>query len=204
MLKKLLCYFLSLFILAIPSAIAATNTSNQSQLPWSFLVYYGVMTQSILERSFSSGFTSARLYSVEPALELAVPNALEEFFAWELAANLTFQTEPQGNIFELNPMIMFRWKYFPWNQFIITSIALGEGISYATNIPTVERRVINKNWGEPKNLVNFLALEITFSLPKYKQWELVGRIHHRSAAWGLYNAGNASSNALALGVRYHF
>lgn len=191
-------------MLAISSTISATKTSDQSKLPWSFLAYYGLMTQSILERSFSSGLASARLYSIEPALELPVPQVLKAFFAWELAANMTFQTEPQGNIFELNPMIMLRWKYFPWNQFIITSIALGEGISYATNIPTVEMRFINKNWGEPKNLVNFLAIEITFSLPKYQQWELVGRIHHRSVARGHYNAGNASSNALALGVRYHF
>jgi hypothetical protein len=47
-------------------------------------------------------------------------------------------------------------------------------------------------------------LEAAFALPAYPQIQVVGRIHHRSGAFGLYRAGNTGSNAVGIGIRYLF
>jgi hypothetical protein len=198
---------LSIFLLFFNSNVFANIAYDEPviiRLPYSFLFYYSAMTHSILERSFTSGFTNARLYSLEPAYALPLFKAWEKMIEFDLALNFTWQVEPQNTIFELNPMVMLHWKYFPWNQWLLTTVGIGEGISYATNIPAIEMRKTHHDWGAPERLVNFLAFEATFSLPAYPQWELVGRIHHRSTAWGTYRAGNSSSNALGLGLRYLF
>ncbi len=53
-------------------------------------------------------------------------------------------------------------------------------------------------------LLGYLLLELTFALPSTPQWNLIGRIHHRSGAGGTFNDVNGASNSVALGVKYLF
>jgi hypothetical protein len=103
-------------------------------------------------------------------------------------------------IFEFEPYIAFRWANFPWNHYINTSFALGEGVSYASSIPALESRD-NEN---TKRLLNYMLVEASFAAPAYPRLQLVARIHHRSGAYGLYHAGNTGSNDIGLGIRYLF
>lgn len=106
----------------------------------------------------------------------------------------------QHTIYEFSPYLMFRWANFPWNCYVNTSLALGEGVSYATSIPWIEA----ENNTNTKRLLNLLAFEATFAHPCYPQLQAVLRIHHRSGCYGLYHAGNSGSNDIGLGIRYLF
>ena len=100
---------------------------------------------------------------------------------------------------EFTGSLNLRWVVFPWNRYIETSVALGEGLSWATEIPALEK-------ADPTNsgnsqLLNYILLEVTFAIPE-SPWSLVTRIHHRSGAWGLF--GHSGSNILEAGIRYRF
>ena len=120
-----------------------------------------------------------------------------------MSANITYQNDKNKNLVEFNPYFDIRWNDFPWNHFIKTSVAVGEGISYATRHPFQEVRDPTKA-AEAKVLLNYLMFEVGFSLPKYPQWQLFLRIHHRSGAYGVFCRGIVGSTAVGIGLRYHF
>ena len=100
---------------------------------------------------------------------------------------------------EFTGSVNLRWVVFPWNRYVETSVAVGEGLSWATEIPALEK-------ADPTNssnsqLLNYVLLEVTFAIPE-SPWSLVTRIHHRSGAWGLF--GHSGSNILEAGIRYRF
>ena len=45
---------------------------------------------------------------------------------------------PGRNIYEINAFIMARWSNFPWSKTIRTTFGLGGGLSYASDIPSIE------------------------------------------------------------------
>ncbi|MBW2355547.1 MAG: hypothetical protein JRF23_02040 [Deltaproteobacteria bacterium] len=97
---------------------------------------------------------------------------------------------------ELNALIVARWLPFPWDRFLDTSFAVGEGVSYATTDPSLENK--GQQW------LNYILLELAFAAPSRPQWEAVIRVHHRSGVFGLYNGVRDASNALGVGIRYRF
>ena len=40
--------------------------------------------------------------------------------------------------FEFNALFILRWLSFPWDEYLDTSFAVGDGISYATKYPEIE------------------------------------------------------------------
>ncbi|WP_320677504.1 DUF3769 domain-containing protein [Prochlorococcus sp. MIT 1300] len=81
----------------------------------------------------------------------------------------------------------------PWLSF-----ALIEGVSYYTRFSNYERTFRKKY----NKLLNYLGFEIEAKVSK--SLSLVGRIHHRSGAYGLYNGAEEGSNAYLLGARYRW
>lgn len=186
---------------------------SNTDYTWSMHGYYGLPTTTtlgqVLEGRYKS--TGAKLYAFEVGYRLADENPFRRLFG-----SLVHQIELIGNVayingggnlhslFELDPFVMFRWNKFPWNRYLMTSLGIGEGLSYATRIPVEEASDAAQAGDPTKHLINFLTLEFTAALPLYPQWQLVSRIHHRSGAFGTYGAGNSGSNALTLGIRYSF
>jgi hypothetical protein len=121
----------------------------------------------------------------------------------EITRHLWFEVEGQvGKHFgiqdhwELNALIMARWVTFPWNRYLVTSVAVGDGISYATEVPKLEDKPDASQW------LNYLLFEFTFALPSHPEWALVTRLHHRS---GFYRALAPNSiNAVGFGIKYRF
>jgi len=108
----------------------------------------------------------------------------------------------QQTHWELNALLILRWREFPWNETVRTSFALGEGLSWASEIPDPELES-HTNEGATQ-LLNYLLLEWTFGLPSEPDWDLVLRIHHRSGIFGLFDGVDGGSNVLAVGVKYTF
>ncbi len=81
----------------------------------------------------------------------------------------------------------------PWLSFAIT-----EGVSYYTEVSEYER-TFRKRYS---NLLNYLAFEVEVATSK--DISLVGRIHHRSGAFGLYNGAHGGGNGYLVGLRYRW
>ncbi len=104
--------------------------------------------------------------------------------------------------YEINFLVAFRLQYFPLLDNFPFSFAFGSGISYATETPVIEER--SRTNVNASKFLNYLLLEIASAIPGISNWELVGRIHHRSGVFGIYSNVRGGSNVMAAGLRYHF
>jgi len=100
---------------------------------------------------------------------------------------------------EFTGSVNARWVVFPWNRYVETTAAFGEGLSWATEIAALEKA--DPTNSANRQLLNYILLEVTFALPE-SPLSLVTRIHHRSGVFGLF--GHSGSNVLEAGVRYRF
>ena len=73
-----------------------------------------------------------------------------------------------------------------------------EGVSLNTELSYYEQTFRRKS----AQFLNYLAFEVEALVDP--QWSLVGRIHHRSGAWGTYSGVKEGSNGYLLGLRYRF
>lgn len=101
---------------------------------------------------------------------------------------------------EANGLVMLRWLVFPWNAFVPTTLAVGDGLSYATRKPEVEIR----RQGRSTRLLNYLLYEVTLSLPGEGLWSLSLRQHHRSGIFGMFGGMHGGSDFWCVGVRRAF
>jgi hypothetical protein len=199
-------------ITAMSTEIAATKNplgeTLYNQHPWMLTYYYGITGDNALLSMMAGNFNRwpEHIQSAELAKTLAEDNPIRRFFypivgVVQFAGVFTVRTgSHEHRIYEFNPYIAFRWANFPWNHYVPTSLAIGEGVSYASSVPWIEK-IGNQN---TKRFLNYLMFEATFALPSYPQWQILARIHHRSGAFGLYHAGNSGSNVIGLGLRYLF
>lgn len=93
-----------------------------------------------------------------------------------------------------------RWTHFPWKRYLLTTVAFGEGLSYATALPEYEVKIINNS----NQLLNYLMLEATFAHPDLPAVALMFRWHHRSGIFGLINDVSGGANFFTTGLRYSF
>jgi hypothetical protein len=81
----------------------------------------------------------------------------------------------------------------PW-----LSLAFFEGVSLNTNVSNYEK-TFRENY---TTFLNYLGFEVEALIKP--EWSLVGRIHHRSGAYGTYSGVSEGSNAYLVGMRYRF
>lgn len=219
-LKILIIFLCCNFLLASPSFAATTNSKQprQDDRQWSVMLYHGNTAAEELAQLIKFKYTSVGedLYSGELAYALADSNPITKFFNYlfinrfQIAGNIAMRQNYKSPdnwdtwVPEFDLYVMIRRTHFPWDRYLRTSLGFGEGISYATSRIYVEN---NGTAGrESPRFLNFLAFEITFALPKYPYLELVGRIHHRSACYGLFypHGYDSGSNNVGIGIRYYF
>jgi hypothetical protein len=137
---------------------------------------------------------------------------LGQFVAFEIESGVG---QRFGSLHEEEVRIAFyaRWTYFPWNNYLRTSLAASTGVSYASGIPTYEILESGNNQGA--RLLHYLSPEITFGLPSMPDTDLVIRSHHRSgggAFFGdnfpvygsLFHGVDGGVQYLTAGIRQHF
>ena len=81
----------------------------------------------------------------------------------------------------------------PW-----LNVYFEEGVSLLSE-PSNWEKTERENYG---TFLNYLAFEVEGLVTP--EWSLVGRIHHRSGAYGTYSGVREGSNAYLLGVRHRF
>ncbi len=177
---------------------------------WGVAAYYGRINDDLLNQllRFQYKFQNTALYAAELNYRLAPANPLNQFFGainakFEVNANVTYQDDPVGPIYEFTPYFNLRWINFPWNHYLTTTLAFGEGVSYATSIPLLEKRDHNVSING-RRLENYLMFEATASLPSRPDWQIFYRLHHRSGVFGIYDSSNSGSTAVGVGIRHYF
>ncbi len=196
-------FFLFVFalLLCFGSGALADDDKNEDEIKrhkWFLTVYGGAHAQD----DIADVFTFKAKF--EDNDYIAVAALAREF--WRYKKFISFEVEGQigkhfnrDNLWEFNGLIIGRWHAFPWNKYVNTSIAVGDGLSYYTKVSKVEKEEDDE---DATRYLNYLLFELALGLPQHPRWDLVLRIHHRSSVFGLIGTGG--SNYVGGGIKYGF
>lgn len=194
-----------LLSLSLPITAQCSNTEAPGR--YAFMLYTGAMTRNTLGQVVGGEvlLDDEALYSAEFSYIFKPEQGIRRYFgpvfqSIEANFNFTYHNDHDSPIYEFIPYLSFRWKKFPWTDVLKTSISLGEGVSWVSNVSTREHR----NSDDPQKILNYLNFELTAALAAYPRFELVARIHHRSGVFGLYRSNNSGSTAVGIGLRWYF
>jgi len=173
-----------------------STEETRSTNPWYVTVVGGVYSGSqLLEIPARLDLKDSYTFGVSVSKQFA---EWTRFIRFEGELQVLKHFGEQDN-WEFTGSLNLRWVVFPWNRYIETTVALGEGLSWATQIPALEKA--DPTNSDNAQLLNYILIEVTFAIPE-SPWSLVTRIHHRSGVWGLF--GHSGSNILEAGIRYRF
>jgi len=177
-------------------SVAHCHASQEHE--WFVSVYGGEATDNTLYEIIFNDvrFANARFLALVLGKNLTTYKDLIRF---EAEGQVVKYWGAQDN-FEFNGVLLARWLPFPWDHYLDTSVAVGEGFSYATEDPEVEV----ENDGKTSKFLNYLAFELDFVIPGAPNFSLFSRVHHRSGIFGLINGVHGGSNALGVGIKYSF
>jgi hypothetical protein len=191
---KITIFFL--FVLSFTTSFAHSEESKDHHIT----LYGAVMTDGALAESAVLKANMDRDFKFAAITAGQKIGNLFDRIDFELEGQIVKHLAGQYH-WEFNTLVVARWLRFPWNDIIKTSFAVGEGLSLATETPVSEEKYHGE---KTNNLLNYLMIEFDFALPHDPRWSLVTRIHHRSGVYGLFNGVHGASNALGMGIRYHF
>ena len=185
-------FLLSTSIIAAPSAWAAEPLNSLN-------VYAGRMTSNHWEDVFIDTFNLDFVDSYFLAIGLARKvGEYRDKMSFEIEGQVVKHFDYMDH-WEFNGLVTGRWKKFPWNDTIDTSLAFGLGPSFATDEPQVEL----DNNDETSKFLIYWMIELALGLPDYPQTAFIARLHHRSNAWGLINK-DGGSNGIGFGLKYRY
>lgn len=164
-------------------------------------VYAGKYTDDrlgkiLLSKPFSYEDSYIGVVALARAFPLASPR-----HRWEVEGQLGKHFQGQDN-WEFNVLAIYRWQQFPWNRLLRTSVAVGDGLSYASDVPQIES-ASHTNTGA-RRMLNYILVEAEFAPPQVRDWSLVTRIHHRSGVYGTFGDVRGGSNLICAGVKMKF
>ena len=171
---------------------------------WGFMLFGGKMSA----RSFAgtlmpfNGSEYADINFVGGALNHYVGHWRYLDFEVEGGAGYQFAEGTENDSGQIWLAYYVRYDNFPWNEYIKTTIAVNTGINYAFKQTAFEESFSSSQG--TKNLMHYLAPEVTFAAPGYDDFEAVFRLHHRSAVNGLFGCTNCRNNMVTFGIRGKF
>lgn len=190
-----------LFVAAIPAPAAGFVGQPAGDAGAYASLYIGQSAQNrmvhIVSR-LSASRQSSYLVSAAVGTGIARHGGLR----WEVEGQLARHTGLQRH-WEVNGVLVARWTRFPWDRWLDTRVAFGEGLSWATQTPPIEPRGDKDDDEASNRLLNYLLLEVE-ARPPAGNWSGFFRIHHRSGVFGLFGGVEGGSNFVGLGVRRYF
>lgn len=183
---------LCLIVLSPPPALAAP-----SEHPWALLAYGAVYTEDRWRDIATLRASLEDSYLIALALNREFART-HRFLGWEGEGQVVRHFGDQDH-FEFNALVVARWHHFPWDRRLDTTLAVGEGLSWATETPELEK----ENHSQATQLLNYLMFELTLA-PPGSRWYWSGRIHHRSGVFGLFDGVHGASDFFGMGIGYRF
>lgn len=98
--------------------------------------------------------------------------------------------------------LFFRYRGFPWDDTLTTTIAFSTGLNWASEVTAIERERAKD--GEGSRLMHYFSPEITLALPQAPNAELMFRFHHRSGVFGLVSDAFGGAQYGTIGLRLRF
>lgn len=190
--------------------IQASPQSKKNHIyPWSVLIYKGQTVKQNLHQIIFK-LQTTYIHETICSIELSRIFFQNNYINFQLSGNIANRaanSKYYNNTYPILEEDVYFKIYllaFPWNKWLKTTVGIGEGLSYANEIPFSEKYEYNNK--NSKKLLDFMTFEITLGLSAYPQWQIVGRIHHRSSAFGTFSPkhSHAGSNAIGLAIRYFF
>ena len=111
----------------------------------------------------------------------------------EFNQTVKYANSPAQGFGEITTGLGVRLWVQPW-----LSLGFVEGVSWLST-PSNYEKTFRQNYTQ---FLNYLGFEIEALVAP--QWSLVGRVHHRSGAYGTYSGVSEGSNAYLIGLRYRF
>jgi hypothetical protein len=182
----------------LPAPAAQAMPSNG---PWSVTLYAGPATTKFFGAVFTSGRLQAnammvglagdgRLLYLGEGISLAGEAEITQYGFGH--SNTTFSV---GMGFQVNAP-------FGWDRL---RLSIYDGPSYAVDPPYTSIGYHSIVYpAQRKKWENYVTLEIAVGLSSQSNWDVVGRLFHRSGAWGLYTDSDDDGLAVGLGLKYKF
>jgi hypothetical protein len=119
----------------------------------------------------------------------------------EVPGRITVVDENSGKLIpDLNIGLVLRWRDFPWNRFLRTTLAVGGGLSYSFQPLTAD--IQRHPEDDSRSRLKFwLPIEFTVALPQFPQHQWVAFIDHQSGGEILDRGG---VDVWGLGYRIEF
>ena len=186
------------FAVCLMATHVAADRKTHDQ--WFASVYVGKFSDTAFNQiiRFDTEFESAYVHVLSVGKELGVYKDTIQF-EWEMQASK--HTGRQDHE-EINGAFTLRWLPFFWDDYLDTSFAFGNGVSYATKDPELEIRDADDN--KTTQWLYYFLVELAVGVPKFDAWDLFLRIHHRSSVFGAISGLTTGSNFVGLGLRYRF
>lgn len=181
------------------------GSTSADNLDWGILLFGGRLSKNAFGRTLNpfSPTRQTNIFVAGAALSRKLYTGSYFNIEAEIGAGYQFSSQFSGNN---SPQVWgafyLRYKYFPWNKFLYTTVAINTGLNYSfrkTAFESMEGRTDGTS-----NILNYLAPEITFALPDRRDLELVFRLHHRSGIYGLLGCSTCGTNFVSVGFRKRF
>ena len=191
---------ISSMLLACFCSILFTCRPSHATEKWFASIYAGQYSNTALNEiiRLNTDFERSHVYVVSLGKELGV---YKDLIGYELEGQVAWHSGMQHHE-EVNCAFTLRWLPFPWDKYLDTSFAFGNGLSWATDEPELEIREGDEN--KSNQLLYYILVELAFAFPRQPQWNLFVRIHHRSSVFGVIDNITTGSNFVGLGLRYKF
>lgn len=185
--------------IALFLALAAAQADARSEARYALTGFGGVLLDDVWEDVFLRPWTldvqNSYLVGVAGAARIWRPT---DWLDVEVEGQVVRHFGRQRHV-EINaPIVTARWTAPPWSGWIDSTVAYGIGLSYAAEKPRLEQRFS----GATEQVMVYWMIEVDAALPA-EDWRLVGRLHHRSVAYGAFGE-TGGANALVLGLRRLF
>jgi len=197
---KLTIRFRKMILLALATALMINiSKTAEAREDWGVTVFGAVQATGDMGRTFVSPDFDKDYWFAALAISRKI---------YSLTKNIDLEVEGQAlqhmgeqHHEEFNALLVARWLTFPWNRYIDTTFAAGNGLSYGTQTAKLEERLYGEKTAQ---LLNCIMFEWTFALPENPRWSLVWRVHHRSGVFGLFDGVYGAANAMGIGLKYLF
>lgn len=187
------------FAFGLLLVVLCSSQPAQAENDWAITLYTAALSSDTLgETVLFSAELEGSYYLTAFALSRRV-GSYKKTIDFEVEGQVVKHFGKQDHM-EFNGVFVARWLPFPWDKYLDTTLAVGEGLSLATETPKFEI----ENHEHASSFLNYLLIELAFSLPRHPNWSFVTRIHHRSGAFGLFDDVRGASNAVGIGLRYSF